>query len=274
MSNEPVLTRDPWAMLAARTPARIGLGRAGASLPTREVLRFALAHARARDAVWASLDPDGLARALSDALAEGGGPGDGSQPAILSVASASNSRSGYLLDPASGRRLSVAGRDLIAAQSGKPADVAIVVADGLSATAVMAHAPATVAALVRHLRASGFGLAPLVIATGARVALGDDIGQALGVGIVVMLIGERPGLSAPDSLGAYVTHAPRPGRMDAERNCVSNIRAEGLPPVLAAERIGWLVREALRRGLSGTGLRDESGAGAVDSPRMPELPKR
>ncbi len=148
---------------------------------------------------------------------------------------------------------------MLAARVRQPADVALVIGDGLSATAVAINASAVVAALVPLLRGRGLSLAPLVIATQARVAIGDEIGAGLGARIVVMLIGERPGLSAADSLGAYVTFDPKLGRTDAERNCVSNIRDAGLVPARAAHTLAWLVEQALARGLTGVALKDESG---------------
>ena len=239
---------DPWLRLAALTPARIALGRVGPALPTRQVLELALAHARARDAVHAVLDRRHIAAALRD-LGLG----------VLEVASAASSREVYLRRPDLGRRLASDSRTALATHAGEAADVALVVADGLSAAAVEAHAVPTVAALRPQLDRGGVTLAPVVIATQARVALGDEIGELLHARVSLMLIGERPGLSAPDSLGAYLTYAPRPGRTDAERNCVSNIRAGGLGYEEAARKLAWLLREALRGGFSGVALKDDSG---------------
>lgn len=238
---------DPWAELQRHTPARIALGRAGSSLPTAEVLRFAAAHAMARDAVHAALDADALAATLQ----ADGGP-------MLCVRSRAATRADYLRRPDLGRRLDEASAAALqAAAAGAPPDLAIVVADGLSALAAERHAPA----LLRALRASLDGtlvLAPLVIATQARVALGDEVGALLGARLVLILLGERPGLSAPDSLGAYLSHGPRIGLADAQRNCVSNVRPEGLAIDDAARRIAWLAREALRRQVTGIALKDDS----------------
>lgn len=249
--------RDPWSWLAARTPARIALGRAGASLPTREVLSFALAHALARDAVHARVDWPALATRLRELGL-----------ATVDVSSAARERAVYLRRPDLGRRLDDASVERLRAAAGAAAgaaacDVALVVGDGLSATAVDAHAAAVVAALVPLLTARGLRLGPTVLAEGARVALGDEAGALLGARLVVMLIGERPGLSAADSLGAYLTFDPRPGRTDAERNCVSNIRPNGLAPAAAARNIAWLVAAALDMRATGVGLKDRSDAEAL-----------
>ncbi|MBV9078812.1 MAG: ethanolamine ammonia-lyase subunit EutC [Methylobacteriaceae bacterium] len=233
-----------WARLRRLTPARIALGRAGHALPTREVLAFALAHARARDAVAAAADLGALEAALA-----------GYGLAAVTVESAAPDRPTYLARPDLGRRLSDVSRARLAGLPPAPGALALVVADGLSAPA-LAHAPALVAALRERL---GQRLrSPVVLARQARVALGDEVGEVLGAEAVLILLGERPGLSAPDSLGAYLTFGPRPGRTDAERNCVSNIRPGGLPPDEAAYRIAWLVEAALTRRLTGVALKDAS----------------
>lgn len=236
-----------WARLRAATPARIALGRVGNTLPLDAVLRFQLDHARARDAVHAPFDADALAAALAPL------------PAIV-VASAAPDRATYLRRPDLGRSLSDQGAARLAqAVAADPTiaecDVAIVVGDGLSSIGVEAGATALVRALVAEL--AGLTLAPVVIARGARVALGDAIGEALKARVVIMVIGERPGLSVADSLGIYMTYAPRIGRADSERNCISNVHARGgLTPAAAAATLGRLLRESLRRGLSGVDLKD------------------
>ncbi|MBV8533952.1 MAG: ethanolamine ammonia-lyase subunit EutC [Alphaproteobacteria bacterium] len=245
---------DPWLRLAGLTPPRIALGRVGPSLPTGPVLQLALAHARARDAVHAALDTGRLAGALR-ALG----------PAVLTVASAAPSREVYLRRPDLGRRLASASRTALAARAARQIDLALVVGDGLSAAAVQAHAAPLIACLLRRLDKARLTLAPVVIATQARVALGDEIGELLQARAAVILIGERPGLSAPDSLGAYLTYAPRCGRVDAERNCVSNIRAGGLTYEVAARKLAWLLNEALRSGVSGVALKDDSGRRVLDA---------
>jgi ethanolamine ammonia-lyase small subunit len=243
--------RDAWTELAALTPARIALGRVGSSLPTREVLGFALDHARARDAVHLPFDADGVAREFAALGFD-----------TLTVASQAPDRATYLRRPDLGRRLEAASlRGLASAAA--DADIALVVADGLSSAAVHAHARPLLAELGPRLRAEGWRLGPVVLAHQARVALGDEVGERLGARLVILLVGERPGLSSPDSLGAYLTFAPRVGRTDAERNCVSNIRPAGLSYADAANTIAWLAGEALRRGYSGVALKDERAPAAT-----------
>jgi len=230
------------------TPARVGLGRAGASLPTSALLEFTLDHARARDAVHAELEFSAIAAGL-DAL--------GLQ--TLQVSSCAQSRKDYLRRPDLGRKLDAASQDLLASGRRGPCDLAVVIGDGLSPSAVNAHAVELVRSLMPRLGSGGIALGPVVIASGARVALGDEIGALLGARMAAMLIGERPGLSAPDSLGAYLTFAPKAGCTDAMRNCVSNIHSSGLSYEEAAFKIAWLVREGLARQITGVALKDESG---------------
>ena len=229
------------------TPARVALGRAGASLPTRALLDFTRDHARARDAVHAAFDAHGLIASLG-ALA----------CASVAVASRAGNRQDYLKRPDLGRRLDQPSIDLLSGRKSSRCDVAIVIGDGLSPTAVHAHALELLRRLLPGLAADNVSVGCIVVASGARVALGDEIGALLRARLVVMLIGERPGLSAPDSLGAYLTFAPEIGRTDAERNCVSNIHREGLTYAEAAYKIGWLVREGLAREVTGVTLKDES----------------
>jgi ethanolamine ammonia-lyase small subunit len=230
------------------TPARVGLGRAGASLPTKALLEFLLDHARARDAVHAGFDRAGILSGLQ-----------GLGLAALEVGSEASTRQDYLRRPDLGRTLDRDSRQILASAGGASCGVAIVVGDGLSPAAVNAHAVALIRSLVPQLAGDGIKIGHALVASGARVALGDEIGAILGARMMIMLIGERPGLSAPDSLGAYLTFAPRPGRTDAERNCVSNIHGAGLGYDEAAYRIAWLVREGLARKISGVALKDESG---------------
>lgn len=239
------IARDPWARLRAATPARIGLGRAGAGLPTDGTLEFQFAHARARDAVHRALDTQALAADLAPLP-------------VIHARSAAPDRATYLRRPDLGRRLG----DWSAPEP-QDCDVAFVVADGLSSDAVQTHAAPVLAACVDRL--TGVSIAPVTIVTQGRVAIGDEIGQHLGARVVIMLIGERPGLTVADSLGAYVTFGPRPDRKDSERNCVSNIHGTGgLSHQLAADRITWLAREALRLSLSGTGLKENSDQVLLD----------
>jgi ethanolamine ammonia-lyase small subunit len=227
-----VVIENPWTGLRELTAARIALGRCGHSLPTRELLAFQLAHARARDAVHRPLDARSLAI----------------HPAVV-LASAAPDRATYLRRPDLGRQLNPASAVVLQADDW---DAALVVADGLSATAVHRHAAALIDALTPQLE--GWRIAPICIVRQGRVAIGDEIGARLGTRLIVMLIGERPGLSSPDSLGAYLTWSPRVGRTDAERNCVSNIRDGGLDPLLAARRIAELMRAARVQELTGVRL--------------------
>jgi ethanolamine ammonia-lyase small subunit len=221
--------------LTSFTNARVALGRAGNSLPTAELLRFQLDHARARDAVYAELDPREL-------------PG----PHVL-VRSAARDRGVYLRRPDLGRKLSEESRRLL--QRGEY-DAAIVLADGLSALAVQRHAAPMLDALRPLLGEQEWRMAPLTVVLQGRVAVGDEIGERLGARLAVVLIGERPGLTAPDSLGIYLTYDPRVGRTEAERNCISNIRPEGLPYMRAARSLHFLMNEARLRKLTGVELKE------------------
>ena len=261
MSGDDMLPADErWAALTRLTPARIALGRAGASLPTREVLRFGLAHAQARDAVHIPFRPEEVAADLAALALE-----------TVQVESAAPSRDLYLRRPDLGRRLSPEGQALLAARR-DAFDFAFVIADGLSSTAVQQNAAPLIAAMLPFLKQQHLKLAPVVIASQARVALGDEAAEALGARLVAVLIGERPGLSSPDSLGAYLTFAPRRGLSDAMRNCVSNIRPGGLTFEHAAFKLAWLARQALRRALTGVELKDESELALVAGEGASRLP--
>lgn len=247
MSASRTVMPDPWlALRSGAGGARIALGRAGASLPTAEVLAFAAAHAAARDAVQSELDPAALASALG-AL---GLP-------IVQLQSAAGDRLTYLQRPDLGRRLDDASRAALCQRAASEADVALIVGDGLSALAAQRHAAPLLGALIPQVRQEGLRLAPLSIVRHARVAIQDEIGQTLRAAAAVILIGERPGLSAADSLGAYLVFNPRPGNTDACRNCVSNIRPGGLPIAAAAATIHYLLSQSLRRKLSGVALKDD-----------------
>lgn len=242
------LPPDPWSPLRAYTSARIAIGRVCASLPTREVLAFALSHAKARDAVHAHLDRTTLARDIAALGLD-----------CVEVESRASDRATYLARPDRGRELAPGSRARLEALShAHHCDVLVVVGDGLSATAVAQNAVPVISALVPLLHRQSRTHGPVVLASGARVALGDEIGEILGAKLVLLLIGERPGLSAADSMSAYVTFAPKPGRTDAERNCVSNIRAGGLAPDAAAASLAWLISMALKTGTTGTALKDDS----------------
>jgi ethanolamine ammonia-lyase small subunit len=230
------------------TPARVGLGRTGAGMPTRALLEFTLDHARARDAVHAAFDVSALISGLADLGLK-----------ALDVSSRARDRKDYLRRPDLGRSLDQASQERLADHKRGSCRLAIVVGDGLSPAAVNAHAIEVVRSLIPRLAAEAIEVGQVVVATGARVALGDEIGAILGARMIVVLIGERPGLSAPDSLGAYLTFSPRPGLTDAQRNCVSNIHGEGLGYDEAAFKIAWLIREGLAREVTGVALKDESG---------------
>lgn len=242
----PWLESDPWQTLRATTVARIALGRCGVSLPTSETLQFSLAHARARDAVHAPMASARLAQALQTQGIE-----------TLQVESQAGQRTVYLQRPDLGRRLAAASRQrLCTAPHG--GELVFVIGDGLSALAVEQHAVPFLLMVRPLLLADAWTLGPVVLAQQARVALGDEIGAALGARLLVMLIGERPGLSSPDSMGIYLTHTPQPGRLDAERNCISNVRPDGLPLARAAEKLAWMLARARTLGLTGVMLKDES----------------
>lgn len=261
------LTADPWTDLRSLTPARIAIGRAGSSQPTQALLEFGLAHAQARDAVHTPLQIEPF---TADLQADGW--------TVLSVHSRAPDRAHYLRRPDLGRRLDEASVSMLkeprqVAGAHKAADpLVFVVADGLSAIAVQHHARPMLQAIRRELASSAFTLGPVVIAEQARVALGDEVGQCLGAQAVVLLVGERPGLSSPDSLGVYLTWAPRVGRMDSERNCISNIRPAGLPPVQAARILAGLLAGAHRLGATGVALKDNSPALPDSNPNTPALP--
>lgn len=244
MESRPPARRDPWLQLKDLTPARIALGRAGGSLPTRELLDFQRAHAQARDAVQQPFNPSVLADAISDL----------GLPAVV-VSSAASDRKTYLTRPDLGRCLAPESRSQLVAQA-SAGDIAIIVSDGLSAPAAERQALPLLKALLPLLRGETWAIAPVVVATHARVAIEDEIGRLLGAKAAVILLGERPGLSSPDSLGAYLVYDPRPGRTDADRNCISNIRADGLTPAAAASSIHYLLKESLRRRVSGIALKD------------------
>lgn len=259
---------DRWSDLRAFTAARLALGRVGTSLPTDEVLRFGLAHAQARDAVRLPLDAGSIAARLRE---------QGMQ--AVEAASAAADRTTFLLRPDLGRRLSSTSGALLASMAASDAaasrplrsddaspgagiDLLLVVADGLSAPAIERNALPMLGA-IRARAPAGWRIGPVVIATQARVALGDEIGELLGAALVAVLIGERPGLSSPDSLGIYLTWQPRRGRSDAQRNCISNIRPEGLSYDAAAHRLWWLCSTAKRLQLTGVGLKDRSDEPAL-----------
>lgn len=247
---------DPWTGLRAHTSARIALGRAGTSLPTRELLAFQSDHARAIDAVYGEFDRESAAAALK---------ADGLECVLLETRA--DSRAVYLQRPDWGRRLDEASRARLAAAVRKKPDVVLAIVDGLSAEAAQRHAVAVAVKLAGRLNDSGLSLAPVPLVRYGRVALQDELGEVTGARVAVSLIGERPGLGSPDSLGAYLVYGPRIGNTDAHRNCVSNIRPEGLRYDDAVDTLAWLVTESIRREVSGVALKDDRPLLAQDNPR-------
>ncbi len=255
-------TPDPWEPVRRHTAARIALGRAGVSLPTAEWLRFGVAHALARDAVHLPFESQALAASLA---AHGFD--------AVQLESAAADRATFLRRPDLGRRLSPRGQALLRDLAAAPCDLVVLVGDGLSARAAHAHALPLLLELRPRLEAEGVTLGRVALAQQCRVALGDEVGATLHARAVLVLLGERPGLSSPDSLGAYLTWAPAPGLADAQRNCVSNIRPEGLACGEAARKIAWLLGAARRLGATGVVLKDESDKPAIAAPANP-LPLR
>ncbi|NBA98652.1 ethanolamine ammonia-lyase subunit EutC [Pseudomonas sp. R5(2019)] len=258
----PQDAENPWLALRRLTPARIALGRTGTSLPTAAQLDFQFAHAQARDAVHLPFDPIGLSRQLAERGRDS-----------LLLHSAASDRNTYLQRPDLGRRLHEDSaqrlREHAQANSGG-VDLAIVVADGLSALAVHRHTLPFLARLDEQMAADGWTQSPVVLVEQGRVAVADEVGELLGARMTVMLIGERPGLSSPDSLGLYFTYNPRVGLNDASRNCISNVRLEGLSYGMAAHRLLYLMREACRRQLSGVNLKDEAQVQTLEADGHPE----
>jgi ethanolamine ammonia-lyase small subunit len=229
-----------WQRFGSVSRARIALGRVGDALPTRRLLDFDHAHACARDAVLASVDFAALAAELEPTK-------------TIHVHSAAHDRSVYLRRPDLGRRLSAGSAECLSAGS---YDAVFVIADGLSASAVQAHAVPLLRAI--YTRLPNWHLGPVVLAEQARVALGDEIGSRMAAGMVVMLIGERPGLTVPNSLGVYITYAPEVGRRDSERNCISNVHADGLSYEFAAQKLEWLMSQARTLQLTGVNLKEDA----------------
>lgn len=252
--SSPIVVENPWERLNAFTDARIGLGRAGVSLPTSKLLAFQLAHAQAQDAVHCPLDVEALSTELAQALDLSEAP--------LRLHSHAQDRAMYLQRPDYGRRLNDETREHLqkATASQQRYDLAIVVVDGLSALAVQQNSAPFLGALYQMLSsdAADWQLAPLTLVEQGRVAIGDEIGALLNADAVLVMIGERPGLSSPDSLGLYMTWAPEPGLKDDRRNCISNVRPAGLQVEEAARRFFLLLKEARQLKLSGVKLKDRS----------------
>jgi ethanolamine ammonia-lyase small subunit len=245
--SDKELTNDPLSSLREFTAARIAIGRVGNSIPLKQSMEFKLAHAHARDAVYSVLDIDGLINKLK--LFE---------LPVLHLHSQAATRQKYLKRPDLGRRLSNESKEHLTGQLTSP-DVAIIVVDGLSATAVNENALSLLKILFPMLTAAKINIAPICLVEQGRVAIGDDIAHGLNAKLSVLLIGERPGLSSADSMGAYLTYNPQPGLTDESRNCISNIRREGLNYKKAAGKIFYLINEAFKRKISGVALKDNAG---------------
>ncbi|NWB84351.1 ethanolamine ammonia-lyase subunit EutC [Pseudomonas gingeri] len=256
MANE-IDNDNPWLQLRRLTPARIALGRTGTSLPTRAQLDFQFAHAQARDAVHLPFDHAGLSAQLAERGRE-----------TLLLHSAADDRHSYLQRPDLGRKLNSASAQQLrehALAHPDGIDLAIVVADGLSALAVHRHTLPFLNRLEEQIQAEGWSTSPVILVEQGRVAVADEIGELLGAKMTVILIGERPGLSSPDSLGLYFTYNPKVGLTDAYRNCISNVRLEGMSYGMAAHKLLYLMKEACRRQLSGVNLKDEAQVQTLES---------
>jgi len=246
IEKEQPNTPDPWASLRGFTAARIAIGRTGNSIPLQQVLEFKLAHAHARDAVYSKLDVD----ALRDSLGQFKLP-------VHHLHSRATHREKYLTRPDYGRRLDDPSAEQL--QNQLPVTIAIVITDGLSATAINQYAVGLLQLLIPKLMAANMGTLNITLVEQGRVAIADEIGQAFAAVLSVILIGERPGLTAPDSMSAYLTYQPKVGLTDETRNCISNIRPEGLDIPAAADKLFYLIAESLRRKLSGVELKDNYG---------------
>lgn len=261
--NKPTIDKqNPWLQLRNLTSARIALGRTGISMPTGAQLDFQYAHAQARDAVHLPFDREGLSAQLIEQGRD-----------TLLLHSAASDRHTYLQRPDLGRRLNDESADLLKQHrldNPDGYDLAIVVADGLSSLAVHRNAIPMLKHIEEQALAEGWSLSPIVLVSQGRVAVADEVAERLGARMVVILIGERPGLSSPDSLGLYFTYAPKVGLTDAYRNCISNVRLEGLSYTMASHRLLYLMREACRRQLSGVNLKDEAEAPLLSGAGMSE----
>lgn len=247
MSKKQVKKQEPLEMLKVFTPARIGLGRVGSAMPLKAYQEFKLAHAHARDAVYSELDIDTLTGSLTKFKIP-----------VLHLHSAAAYREQYLQRPDLGRKLNDESAEDIKNYH-SDCHLAIIIADGLSAAAVNDNTIQLLEELIPALRSEKLRLCPVVLVEQGRVAIADEIAYALGAKLSLILIGERPGLSAADSVGAYLTYEPKPGLTDEARNCVSNIRPQGLSSNAAAKKIFYLIMEAFKLKLSGLNLKDNQG---------------
>lgn len=263
-SKETLVTADPWEALRQFTDARIALGRCGCSMPLATVMELRLAHARAKDAVHSPLDTEWL----QAQLAEIGLP-------AMALRSAAGTRAQYLERPDLGRRLDAASRQALAShRPGAGVDIALIVGDGLSARAIHENAIPFVGRFSELCAAkTNLRLGPVSVVRNCRVATGDEIGELLGARLAVMLIGERPGLSSPNSMGIYLTHAPRIGASDEARNCISNIRQGGMAVAEGVRKLAYLLEEALHLRASGVALKDRMGTDYLPFQRLASLPK-
>lgn len=264
-ADDDMVTHNPWRQLRQFTAARIGLGRAGVSTPTRESLEFQLAHAQARDAVHTELDVESLQQQLIQL--QQAFPQINLQPPLV-LHSRAIDRVTYLQRPDYGRQLDETSFTSLKPYYSKPPyDLALVIADGLSATAIHQNVVPFITCLLPILidGIENFSLAPILLVKQGRVAIGDDIGEALNAKAVLMLIGERPGLSSPDSLGLYMTWSPKRGLTDDRRNCISNVRQAGLSYANAAHKCLYLLSEARRLQCSGVAIKDRSTEKILDS---------
>lgn len=245
--TEHVLEEDNWKELKAFTDARIALGHTGASLPTKEMLKFTLAHASARDSVHQPFNKQRIAKQLDKMGLQN-----------IQVQSMASNRHIYLTRPDYGRMLSESSRKTLISLSKEPTDITLVIADGLSSKAIHRNAIPLIEQLLPYFNQLDMKLAPVILAEQSRVALGDEIGYRMQSKFVMMLIGERPGLTSPDSLSIYLTYKPQNGRLESERNCISNIRPEGLFYDKAAFKAAWLIEHALAKECTGIELKDNS----------------
>jgi len=241
------ISTDPWVGLKQFTSARIALGKVGTAIPLQEILAFKMAHAHARDAVHSELDLNTLSTGISNL-----------QLSFYILQSKATTRQTYLKRPDLGRQLATESIDLLSVNNKETFDISITMADGLSATAINNHAIDLLKSLLLLLKKDDFTIAPICLAKQARVAIADEIGSLQKAKLSLILIGERPGLGAADSMGAYLTYAPKPGLTDNNRNCISNIRPEGFAIEMAANKIYYFVKASFQLQLSGVTLKDES----------------
>ncbi|MDF9797291.1 ethanolamine ammonia-lyase small subunit [Catalinimonas alkaloidigena] len=245
MSHSPTYQEDFWQNLRQHTGARIALGKAGSSISTEELLKFQLAHAQARDAVHTSFNRTELIKELKLIHHE-----------AIELNTLAKDRQSYLLRPDWGKVLNDESKAKVRSNASQY-DISLIIGDGLSAQAIHRHIPPLFKILIPKLRKLNFSLAPISLVKHARVAISDEIGEALKCRMSIIFIGERPGLSSADSLGIYLTYSPVVGNTDEKRNCISNVRPEGMPYIMAAEKLTYLINESIRKKISGVQLKDD-----------------